>query len=153
MKHIISIFFLFCSIVVYSQQEFNSKHSANNGDAALEKKKDLSKKIFVIGAVDDNNIYSVKFDSKNASGIRFWIKTTHTYKRIKNQNGEWVDYKPNDYTMALVNINCSVREYEVLKIINYDENNNVIDSNEAHGTIEYIVPESNMELFSKIICD
>ncbi|HEY6142070.1 MAG TPA: surface-adhesin E family protein [Flavobacterium sp.] len=113
----------------------------------------MSKKIFVIAAMDDEKIHSVKYDSQNLSGIRFWWNASFTYKRVKNKKGEWIDYKKKDYSMTLININCEKREFEVLKVIDYDGNEKVIKNLNGNGTTEYIVPNSLMETFSTIICN
>lgn len=137
---------------VYSQNNIDTANESQSVDYQIEKLRELSKKIFVIATIDEEMIYSVKFDNENSFGKRFWIKSTYKVKRVKNKSGNWVDYKKNEYSMTLININCSDREYEILKIINYDDNEKVVSSIDGNGTSEYIVPNSNMEIFSNIIC-
>lgn len=152
MKRIFTLF-LFCIMsTMYSQNNIDSAPVSGDVDYKLEKLRELSKKIFVIATMDEEMVYSVRFDSENSFGKRFWIKASHKVKRVKNKKGNWVDHKKKDYSMTLININCSGREYEVLKIVNYDGNDKVVSSIDGDGTSEYIVPDSNMEIFSNIIC-
>lgn len=137
---------------MYSQSNIDSTPVSGDVDYKLEKLRELSKKIFVIATMNEEMVYSVRFDNENSFGKRFWIKTSHKVKRVKDKKGNWVDYKKKDYSMTLININCSGREYEVLKIVNYDGNDKVVSSIDGDGTSEYIVPDSNMEIFSNIIC-
>ncbi len=153
MKRTFTLLLLTFLSTMYSQNKVDTIAVETNGDYKLEKLRDLSKKIFVIASMDEEKIQSVKFDSQNSFGIRFWVKTAYKYKKVKNKKGQWIDYKKKDYTMALINIDCSKREYEVLKIIDYDGNDKVVSSNEGDGTTEYIVPNSKMETFSSIICN
>lgn len=152
MRRILVLLLLVFLNTAYSQSKNDSVDSESNENYQLEKLRELSKKIFVIATMDEEMIHSVKFDSENSFGKRFWIKASHKVKRVKNKKGNWVDYKKKDYSMTLININCSGREYEVLKIINYNENDKVVSSIDGDGTSEYIVPDSNMEIFSNIIC-
>ncbi len=152
MQRIFTLLLLIFLNTMYSQSNIDSVSVGTDEDYRLEKLRELSKKIFVIATMDEERVYSVKFDSQNSFGKRFWIKTTHKYKKVKNKQGKWVEYKKKDYSMTLINVDCSGREYEVLKIVNYDGNDKVVSSIDGDGTTEYIVPESNMEIFSNIIC-
>lgn len=153
MKKLLTLFLLILSNTVFSQEIIDSTATVIEGDYQLEKLRDLSKKIFVIATMDKEKIYSVKFDSKNSFGIRFWIKSSYKYKKVKNKKGVWVEYKNENHTMTFVNIDCSNREYEILKVLNYDEKGKIVNSIDGNGLTEYIVPDSNMETFSSIICN
>lgn len=153
MKTILTIFLLTLFSNVHSQEGIDSTTIATQEDYQLEKLRSLSKKIFVIATMDEEKVHSVKFDSKNSFGIRFWIKSSYKYKKVKNKKGVWVEYKNENYTMTLVSIDCLYRKYEILKVLNYDGKDNIINSIDGNGLTEYIVPDSNMETFSSIICN
>lgn len=153
MKKLLTILLIISFGTVVSQNIEETETNDIKDDYQLEKLRELSKKIFVIAAMDDEKVFSVKFESKDTSGTKFWIKTSYQYKVTKDKKGKITETKNSNYSMSLVKIDCINKEYEFLKIINYDGNDKMVSSLDGNGKIEYVVPNSNMERFSSIICN
>ncbi len=136
----------------FGQEAVDSIAIPNSGNYILERKRELAKSMFVIATLSKEKMYSVKFDSKNSFGIRFWIKEVYKHRRIKNKKGKWVEYQKKDYTLSLINLDCSNREYEIIETINYDGKGNVKNSIEGDGNIAHIAPNSIFESFSELFC-
>lgn len=153
MKKIISILCLTLVGILKAQEGADSIAIANSGNYQLERKKEIAKTDFVYASSDENKNYSIKLDGKNSFGTKIWVKTEFKFKKIKNKQGKWIESKRKDYTLSLINIDCSDKEYEFLKMIHYDANGNVKNQTEGNGAKEYIVPGSHIDAWAKIICN
>ncbi len=148
------IFLLVISALSYSQSVIDSISTYGYNDSLLEKKNNLAHKIFVHIGVDDNYVYSMKLVNEDLSEKNIWIEKTHTYKRIKNKKGEWIDYKKKEKTLTLIKFRCSDREFAILEDYSYDANGRVLKHNKYRDNTNFnsIVPDSIIEMAYRIAC-
>lgn len=152
MRKIILLYFLFISGFHYSQSAVDSVAIDGRGDYILENKNTLAHKDFVFVTSNDDYIYSIKIDSNNLLDKKIWLERTHSYKRIKNKQGNWIDYKQKDKIITLMKINCSQKEYGLLEKYSYNSKGKVIKIENGSGIFSPIIPNSIIDEIYKVAC-
>jgi hypothetical protein len=85
--------------------------------------------------------------------VRVWDKQIFSDAGKKEAIKKLGDsFKDLEYSIALLQINCNEKKYNVLSLSFYDSKQNIIYSQKTSGEEEFILPDSIMEELHKSVC-
>ncbi|CAD0006980.1 hypothetical protein [Flavobacterium salmonis] len=130
MKKLFIILLFLLAVNCFSQSDKDFKYIANDNDGA---------KIYITS------------QEKDGECLRFWISHIIPVRPVKNIQLKEIFFGGNRELM-LVELNCTARTYNLIKVISYDLNGKVEKSDDVKIKHEKIYPGSFMDIIATEVC-
>lgn len=100
----------------------------------------------------DGTEYYVYVEKTAYDGTKeIWVRSTKAIKSIKNKKGKIVK-TGGEKTLTFMKIDCTEREYDVIEIVIYNRQGNVISQDQDYDSSKKIVPGSVMSGIYDFVC-